>query len=77
MDKIMTKQEERDFVMKLLKAGGAGPSEKETIFQLYKKYLEPNHLSWTDSACSSCSSSIQLMWTKVRDFILSEKFTIE
>lgn len=73
----MTTKEERDFVMRILKQGGAGSAEKQTIFDLYKKYIDPTHLSWTDTACSSCTSSIQRMWQSVRDYVLSEKFTIE
>lgn len=73
----MTKQEERDFILRLLRQGGAGPAEKETIFQIYKKYIDPNHLTWVDSACSSCSSSIQRIWAATKDYILGENFIID
>lgn len=62
--------EEKEFVLRLLKQGGAGPAEKQTIFELYKKYIDPNHLSWTDTSCNSCSSSILMMWNAVRDYVI-------
>lgn len=73
----MTKKEQREFVLRLLKVGGAGTADKAYIFELYKLYIDPTHLSWTDSSCNSCSSSIQMMWQKVKDYILSENFIIE
>ena len=51
-------QSDRDFILQLLKKGGATGPEKQQIFQLYKKWIDPTHLSWTDSSCNSCSSSI-------------------
>jgi len=57
------------FVMKMLKQGGAGASEKQEIFRLYKKYIDPAHLQFIDSNCSSCSSSIQMMWTKLKEYV--------
>ena len=72
----MYKKEHLEFVNKLLKAGGAGPEEKQEIFRLYKLYIDPNHLNWIDSSCNSCSSSILGMWNKLRDFVTanSKKF---
>ena len=69
--------EHREFVLKLLKAGGAGSSEKQRIFELYKLYIDPNHLTWTDTSCNSCSSSILMMWSKLKDYVLNNSTLFE
>lgn len=66
-----------EFVLKLLKQGGAGPAEKQKIFELYKLYIDPNHINWTDSSCTSCSSSILMMWNKLKDFTLNNNDKFE
>ena len=63
--------EEKDFVIKLLKQGGAGTEEKKRIFELYKTFIDPTHLSWVDTACGSCSSSILRMWNAVKDYVMA------
>lgn len=70
-------KEHLDFVLRLLKAGGAGYSDKEMIFQLYKKYIDPSHLNWTDTACNSCSSSIQRMWQALKEYTLNNRDKFE
>lgn len=69
--------EDMEFVNKLLKKGGAGPAEKQEIFRLYKKYVDPTHLSWTDTSCASCSSSILRMWDKLKDYINTNRNLFE
>jgi hypothetical protein len=64
-------QEEKDFVMRLLKAGGAGSEDKQKIFNLYKKYIDATHLSWVDTSCGGCSSSILRMWNLVKDYVMN------
>ena len=72
-------KEHLDFVLQLLKSGGAGTIEKQKIFELYKLYVDPTHQSWTDTSCLSCSSSIQRMWSSLKEFVLNNqnKFTDE
>jgi hypothetical protein len=65
----MFEKEHLEFVNKLLKQGGAGAAEKQEIFKLYKTYIDPMHLNWTDSSCASCSSSILRMWDKVKEYV--------
>ena len=60
---------DREFITTLLKRGGANSQEKQEIFRLYKKYVDPNHLTWTDSSCGSCSSSILKMWNKIKELL--------
>lgn len=69
--------EHKEFVMKLLKQGGAGTAEKQRIFELYKLYVDPNHMTWTDTSCNSCSSSIQMMWTKLKDYVFNNGILFE
>jgi len=63
--------EHQEFIMRLLKQGGANSGDKQRIFDLYKLYIDPTHLNWVDSGCSSCSSSIQRMWSSVKEYILN------
>lgn len=73
MNKIDFKKEYYDFVMRLLKQGGANPAEKQEIFRLYKLFIDPTHKQFTDTGCASCTSSIQLMWTKLKTFVIENK----
>ena len=60
---------DREFITALLKRGGANSEEKQRIFTLYKKYIDPTHLQYVDSSCSSCSSSILRMWNKLKELL--------
>lgn len=73
MDKNDFKKSYYDFVMGLLKKGGANPAEKQEIFRLYKLFIDPTHAQFIDTGCSSCTSSIQVMWTKLKDYIITNK----
>lgn len=72
----MYKKEHLEFVNKILKTG-ATPDEKNRIHELYKIYVDPNHLYWSDSSCASCTGSILSIWNKLRDYVTSnsQKFT--
>lgn len=73
MNKSDFKKEYYVFVMKLLKAGGCTSEEKEEIFRLYKIFIDPTHKQFIDTGCASCSSSIQMMWSKLKLFIIENK----
>lgn len=65
---------ELEFIERVISQGGANSQDKERIFELYKKYIEPNHKRWVDTNCASCSSSIMgQIWGKTRDFILKNR----
>lgn len=61
---------EHDFYIGILRKGcKAGASDRQTIFDLYKKYIDPLHLHYQDSSCSSCASSILNIWNKLKEFM--------
>lgn len=62
-------ERDKDFILELLKRGGANREEKQKIFELYKKYIDPTHLTYQDSPCSSCTSSILRMWNKLKELL--------
>jgi hypothetical protein len=67
MDKLMTKKE-KDFISGVIKKGSVNSDDKKMIYDLYRKYVDPNHTApYIDSNCASCMS-IQLMWQRVKEY---------
>jgi hypothetical protein len=62
---------ELQFIHKILKEGGAAYDDKQMIFLLYKKYIDPTIVTFDASACTSCGSSLNRMWHEIKDYILS------
>jgi len=61
-------KKEKEFISSILSKGSVNTDDKRMIYDLYRKYVDPSHTApYIDSSCSSCMS-IQLMWSKVRNF---------
>jgi hypothetical protein len=61
-------KKDKDFIAYILSKGSLNYEDKKTIYDMYRKYVDPSHTApFIDSSCSSCMS-IQMMWSKVRNF---------
>ena len=66
-----------DFIYLVL-TRGATFEDKQNILALYRKYLDPTlgNIQITNSSCSSCNSSLNTYWLKLKDYMAknAEKF---
>lgn len=57
---------DRDEILRLMKVGNADQNDINSIFHLYKKYINPNQQSYVMSC--NCHHSIGALYEKLRDF---------
>lgn len=61
-------KKDKDFITYILSKGSLNYEDKKTIYDMYRKYVDPSHTApFIDSSCTSCMS-IQLMWQNVKKY---------
>lgn len=48
---------------------GANDQDKDMIHKLYKMYINPDQLTYTNANCNSCITDIKRMWKALKDYI--------
>ena len=63
---------EYEFILAVCKGKGIKGGDKKPIYDLYKKYIQPDINNWED-ICNGCGTGIPGMFNKVRDFMQANK----
>jgi len=61
-------KQDYDFVQLVLKGKGIKPQDKENIYNLYKKYIQPDMIS----TCSGCGE-MAVLFRKLKEFMFQNQ----
>lgn len=61
-------KEDYDFIQEVLKGKGIRSQDKERIYNLYKKYIQPDLVS----SCSGCGE-ISVLFRKLKEFMFNNQ----